>query len=71
MQRMILVLTLGCVMGVASARDAGQWETTDPTVRGWYQALMQRTIQTLHVVARPMRIGRTRFTSITAGPTPS
>ena len=41
MQRMILVLTLGCVMGVASARDAGQWETTDPTVREWYQALMQ------------------------------
>jgi hypothetical protein len=41
MQRMILVLTFGCVMGAVSARDAGQWETTDPTVREWYQALMQ------------------------------
>lgn len=41
MQRVILVLTFGCVMGVVSARDVGQWETTDPTVREWYQALMQ------------------------------
>ena len=40
MHRMILVLMLGCVMGVVSARDVGQWETTDPTIREWYQALM-------------------------------
>jgi hypothetical protein len=28
-------------MNVASARDYGQWETTDPETREWYQALMQ------------------------------
>jgi hypothetical protein len=41
MRRMILVLAFGCVIGGASGRDAGQWENTDPTIRGWYQALMQ------------------------------
>ena len=41
MRRMVLVLTFGCVMGTVNARDSGQWETTDPTVREWYQALMQ------------------------------
>jgi hypothetical protein len=41
MKRMILVLAFGCVMGVVNARDLGQWGNEDPTIREWYQALMQ------------------------------
>ena len=41
MNRIVLGLAFGCVLGVANARDLGQWETTDSAVREWYQALMQ------------------------------
>ena len=41
MKRIVLGLAFGFVFGVANARDLGQWETTDPAVREWYQALMQ------------------------------
>jgi hypothetical protein len=41
MNRIVLGLAFGCVLGVANARDLGQWEATDPVVREWYQALMQ------------------------------
>jgi hypothetical protein len=44
MKRIVLVLAFGCVIGVVNARDLGQWEATDPTVREWYQALMQPDI---------------------------
>ena len=43
--RMILCLALGvifgCSMRAALARDLGQWETLNPEIREWYQALMQ------------------------------
>ena len=41
MKRLVLCTAFGCLMSVASARDLGQWEATDPGVREWYQALMQ------------------------------
>ena len=41
MKRMVLGLAFGCVIGVANARDLGQWEAGDTMVRDWYQALMQ------------------------------
>jgi hypothetical protein len=41
MKRMILVLAFGGVMGVVNARNLGQWGNEDPTIREWYQALMQ------------------------------
>ena len=43
--RMIVCLVLGvifgCSMRAVLARDLGQWETSDPGTRQWYQALMQ------------------------------
>lgn len=44
MKRIVLVLAFGCVIGVVEARDLGQWESTDPAIREWYQALMQPDI---------------------------
>jgi hypothetical protein len=41
MKRLVLGAALGCVMSVANARDLGQWESVNPEVREWYQALMQ------------------------------
>ena len=43
MKSLVLCTAFGCLMSVASvsARDLGQWETTDPQIREWYQALMQ------------------------------
>ena len=41
MKRLVLCTAFGCLMSVASARDFGQWEATDPVIREWYQALMQ------------------------------
>ena len=41
MKRMVLGLAFSCVIGVATARDLGQWEASDPAIREWYQALMQ------------------------------
>ena len=41
MKRLVLCTAFGCLMSVASARDFGQWEGTDPQIRQWYQALMQ------------------------------
>ena len=41
MNRIVLGLAFGCVLGVANARDLGQWEATDSAIREWYQALMQ------------------------------
>lgn len=46
MKRIVLVLVFGCVMGVVNARDLGQWETGDPAIRAWYQALMQPDLPT-------------------------
>jgi hypothetical protein len=44
MKRIVLGLACCCLIGVVNARDLGQWESTDPTVREWYQALMQPDI---------------------------
>jgi hypothetical protein len=41
MKRIVLGLAFFCVIGVVNARDLGQWENTDPTIRKWYQALMR------------------------------
>ena len=41
MRRLVLCTAFGFLIGVANARDLGQWEATDPEVRQWYQALMQ------------------------------
>jgi hypothetical protein len=46
MKRIVLVLVFGCVIGVVRARDLGQWESADPAIREWYQALMQPDIPT-------------------------
>lgn len=39
MIRLAIVLML--LIGPAAARDLGQWEASDPTIREWYQSLMQ------------------------------
>lgn len=41
MQRLVLGAAFGCLIGVAYARDLGQWESGDSGIREWYQALMQ------------------------------
>jgi len=41
MERLVLCTAFGLLVSVASARDFGQWEGTDPEIRQWYQALMQ------------------------------
>jgi len=41
MKRLILGAALGCLMSVANARDLGQWQSVNPEVREWYQALRQ------------------------------
>jgi hypothetical protein len=46
MKRIVLGLAFVCVFSVANARDLGQWENTDPTVRNWYQALMRPDVPT-------------------------
>lgn len=40
MIRIVLGVTVACLIGVASARDLGQWETSDPEVVAWYRKLM-------------------------------
>ena len=37
----ILVVLICLIASGASARDLGQWESGDPGIREWYQALMQ------------------------------
>ena len=44
MKRIVLGLAFGCLIGVVNARDLGQWESTVPAIRDWYQALMQPDI---------------------------
>src|ERR1700687_3547872 len=41
MKRLVLGAAFGCLMSVVNARDTGQWGSTDPEIREWYQALMQ------------------------------
>jgi len=41
MQRLVLGAAFGCLISVASARDLGQWGSTNSAIREWYQALMQ------------------------------
>jgi hypothetical protein len=41
MKRLILGAAFGCLMSAANARDLGQWQSVNPEVREWYQALMQ------------------------------
>jgi len=41
MKSLVLGAAFGCLMSVASARDLGQWESVNPGIREWYQALMQ------------------------------
>src|SRR4051794_39008361 len=36
-----LILVLLILSGPAIARDLGQWETSDPAIREWYQSLMR------------------------------
>jgi hypothetical protein len=40
MKRIVLGVTVGCLIGVASARDLGQWETSNPEIVIWYRNLM-------------------------------
>ena len=37
----VLLVLVIVTIRAANARDLGQWEASDPTIRGWYQALMQ------------------------------
>ena len=46
MKRIVLGLVLSSTIGVVNARDLGQWDTVDPAVREWYQALMQPDVPT-------------------------
>jgi hypothetical protein len=46
MKRIVLGLVFGCMIGGAHARDLGQWDTVDPAIREWYQALMQPDVPT-------------------------
>ena len=39
MKRIVLGVAVGCLMGVASARDLGQWEATDSEIVAWYRNL--------------------------------
>ena len=42
LKRIILCLSIfGCLNSAVNARDLGQWETVDPAIRQWYEALMQ------------------------------
>ncbi len=42
-----LVISAAIVVAfVASARDLGQWDSVDPSIREWYQALMQPDVPT-------------------------
>ncbi len=41
MKSLVLGAALGCVMCAAHARDYGQWESVNPAIREWYEALMQ------------------------------
>lgn len=42
-----LVFLVSALVGVARARDNGQWEGSDPAIRQWYQSLMQPDVPTL------------------------
>jgi hypothetical protein len=47
MKLIILFLSIfGCFIAGVNARDLGQWETVDPAIREWYQALMQPDVPT-------------------------
>lgn len=39
MKRIVLGVAVGCLVGVASARDLGQWEASDPEIVVWYRNL--------------------------------
>jgi len=41
MKSLVLGTAFSCLVNVANARDFGQWETVNPEIREWYQALMQ------------------------------
>jgi hypothetical protein len=41
MQRLVLGAVFGFLMSATHARDLGQWESGNPEIRDWYQALMQ------------------------------
>ena len=41
MKSLVLGAVFGCLMSIANARDLGQWESVNPEIREWYQALMQ------------------------------
>jgi hypothetical protein len=41
MKSLVLGTAFSCLVSVANARDFGQWETVNPEIREWYQALMQ------------------------------
>jgi hypothetical protein len=41
MKRAPLALLFVLIGATASARDLGQWQNTDPSIREWYQNLMQ------------------------------
>ena len=43
MKSLVLGTAFSCLVSVANARDFGQWETVNPEIREWYQALMQLT----------------------------
>lgn len=44
----VLVMALALVLGIrrSHARDLGQWDNTDPSLREWYQNLMQPDVPT-------------------------
>jgi hypothetical protein len=41
MNRLVLGTAFACLMGVADARDLGQWQSGNSVIREWYQSLMQ------------------------------
>ena len=75
MKRLVLCTAFGCLMSVASARDLGQWDGTNPQIREWFQALMQPDNPRSRVAAKPMLIGRicsksTATNMLPSSPTP-
>lgn len=43
----VAIIVLLFNIKVSPARDLGQWENTDPTIREWYQSLMQPDVPTM------------------------
>ena len=56
MERLVLCAAFGCLMSVANARDLGQWESVNPGIREWYQALMQPDNPSWKILGRSVQL---------------